>query len=90
MIYRLRLTRSESELILDYREQGAAKWVFAAGCEFSDPAQAHKEFAALGELRPPAYGVLEAFRELNCIIPAALSGGDREFVMSDRDFIEKS
>ena len=86
--YRLRLTLKDSELILDYRERGTEKWMFVAGFEFSDPAQAHKEFGALKALRPPAYGVMEAFRNWNCMMPAALLGEDRVFLMNERDFIE--
>ena len=86
--YRLRLSLKDSELILDYRERGTDKWVFAAGGDFQDPAQAHREFDSLQALRPPAYGVMQAFRAWNCIIPLALQGEDPVLLMSDYDFIE--
>ncbi len=86
--YRLRLTLKDSELILDYRERSTEKWVFAVGCVFADPAQAHKEFGALRALRPPAYGVMEAFKDWNCIIPGALQRENPVLVMGERDFIE--
>ena len=86
--YRLRLTLKDSELILDYRERGTEKWVFGVGCVFSDPAQAHKEFGALRALRPPAYGVLEALKDWNCIIPVELLREKPVLLMSEYDFIE--
>ena len=87
-IYRLRLTVSDSELILDYRENGTEEWVFAVGSNFSDPAEAHKEFDALQALRPPAYGVIAAFKDWSCIIPLVLQRENPVLTMSDRDFIE--
>ena len=89
MVYRLRLTLKDSELILDYREQGTDEWGFAVRCSFSDPAQAHKEFGALRALRLPAHGVIAAFRDWNCIIPVALQGADSVLLMKEQDFIER-
>ncbi len=86
--YRLRLSIKDSELILDYRERGTDNWVFAAGGDFQDPAHAHREFDALQALRPPAYGVMAAFENWRCIIPAPLQGANPVLVMSDYDFIE--
>ncbi len=86
--YRLRLSIKDSELILDYRERGTDNWVFAAGGDFQDPAHAHREFDALQALRPPAYGVMAAFENWRCIVPAPLQGANPVLVMSERDFIE--
>ena len=86
--YRLRLTLKDSELSLDYRERDTEKWVFAVGCVFVDPAQAHKEFGALRAIEPPAYGVMEAFRDWSCVIPAALVRERPVLLMSKHDFIE--
>ena len=86
--YRLRLTLKDSELVLDYRERGTEKWEFAVGCVFSDPAQAPREFVALRSLRPPAYGVLAAFKDWSCIIPFPLQRENPVLVMSEHDFIE--
>ena len=86
--YRLRLTLKDSELILDYRERDTEKWGFAMGCVFVDSARAHKEFGALRALEPPAYGVMEAFKDWNCVVPAALQRESPVLVMSKHDFIE--
>ncbi len=86
--YQLRLTLKDSELILDYRERDTEKWVFAVGCAFPHPAQAHKEFGALMTVKPPAYGVIEAFKDWTCMIPVALQLENPVLVMSEHDFIE--
>ena len=86
--YRLRLTLKNSELILDYRERSTEEWASAMGCVFVVPAQAQNEFAALRALVPPAYGVMEAFKDWNCVIPVALLRESPVLVMSKRDFIE--
>ena len=85
--YRLRVTLKDVELILDYRAADSDEWIFAAGCEFSDPAQAQKEFGALRAVWPPAYAVREAFREWNCEIPAALRSPEAVFAMNEFDFV---
>ena len=86
--YRLRVTLKDSELILEYRERDTEKSVLAVGCVFVDPAQARKEFGALRALEPPAYGVIEAFKDWNCVIPVALLRESPVLVMSKHDFIE--
>ena len=58
------------------------------GCVFVDPAQAHKEFGALWALEPPAYGVIEAFKDRSCVIPVALVRDSPVLLMSRNDFIE--
>ena len=87
-IYRLRLALKDAELILDYQVRGTEEWVAAVGCVFSEPAQAHKEFGALRELRAPAYAVLEAFKRWQCAVPATLRAREAVLLMHPFDFIE--
>ena len=86
--YGLRLTLKTSELILDYRERDTPKCVFAMGCVFLDSTQAHKEFGALQALEPPAYGVMEAFKDWSCVVPVALVRESPVLLMRQHDFIE--
>ena len=86
--YTLRLTLKDSELILEYRERDSEKYVFAVGCDCSDPAQALAEFVALRALQVPGYAVLQVFREFNCVIPDALRPVNSVLLMNEHDFIE--
>ena len=89
MLYRLRLTRSESELILDYRDPWG-DWQRAAIRAFVDEEQAGKEFDCIKTLDAPAYLVLALFREWRCPFPQPLTADGVRLLMDEDDFSEVS
>ena len=84
--YRLRVTLSDCDLILEYRDQRGESWAAVGLYSFDCPPKASTAFRWLQKYTAVPNVIMGKFKEWGCDIPAELEADEVVLVMSADDF----
>ena len=84
--YRLRVTLSDRDLILEYRDQRGGSWALAGLHSYDRFPKASSAFRWLQKYTAVPNVIMDKFKQWGCDIPAELEEDEVVLVMSADDF----